>query len=155
MRTCAYPGCSATLDTPSGRGRPPIYCTDHPNKTSSKRAVRLARLLPCCADAKDANPRVRKCPQHKQWRQFTYQARASRGTGHDLNLYTKMLGAFDCGAEQASFRIATNDTYIPESAADRRTGKKAEQFIATKEKTPSEGEFSPTEQQAHHNHAFM
>jgi hypothetical protein len=51
-----------------------------------------------------------------------------------------MLAQFDCGAGEASFRIASNDSYIPESAEDRRAAKRAEQFIATKEKPLSEGE---------------
>lgn len=87
--TCAYPGCPDPVDTPRGRGRPLAYCTEHRNKASSKRAVRLARLAPdpCCADAKHANPRGRRCLQHQQWRKFTYQARARRGSGHDLRAH--------------------------------------------------------------------
>jgi hypothetical protein len=59
-----------------------------------------------------------------------------------------MLGQFDCDAGQATFRIATNGSYIPESAYDRRDGKRADEFIATKEKTLSEKDFSPAEQRA-------
>ena len=140
--TCAYPGCPDPVDAPGGAGRPPTYCTEHRNKASSKRAVRLARLAPdpCCADAKRANPRVRTCRQHQQWRKFIYQARARRGTGHDLDLYTDMLGQFDCDEGEATFRLACNDSYLPESAEDRRDRKQAEEFIAAKAKTLSEGE---------------
>jgi hypothetical protein len=156
VKTCTYPGCAATVDTPGGRGRPPIYCTGHRGKASSKRAVRFARLLasdPCCADAKRANPRVRKCPQHKQWKRFVYDSLKRRGTARDVRKFADMLEAWGVvDAAGRGFRIASNDNYIIESQKDRQQHEWADDFIAANARTPDEGENSPEITGATHEH---
>jgi hypothetical protein len=145
LRTCAYPGCPATVDTLGGRGRPPKYCPEHRGKAASKRAVRLARLAgdACCADAKRVNPRARKCEQHKQWARFAYDSRKRRGTARDARNYADMLEAWGVDASERNFRIASNDTYLIESREDREQHKLADEFIAANDKTPYGGEKIP------------
>src|SRR5262249_45457337 len=143
---CGYPGCTVNVPPRPGRGRPRKYCDSHRNKASSKRAVRFAELLardPCCADAKLDNPRVRSCPQHKEWRQFLKRSRRRRGTAYDAKLYADMMEHFGGDASSPGFRIAFNDSYLAESRSDYKHRKIAEDFIASKTNTPTEGENSP------------
>jgi len=76
---CAHCGSPVTS---AATGRPRRYC-DGKCRDAARNAVRPSRAkpagLPCCADAKVANPRVRSCPQHKQWRQFARTSRAADG----------------------------------------------------------------------------
>src|SRR5215467_13946433 len=86
--TCEYPDCTVATGRPSGKGRPRKYCPEHArtvkrerdrNRIRGTRLQQFATLLmrDCCADAKRANPRVRTCPQHRQWNTFLRQSRAA------------------------------------------------------------------------------
>jgi hypothetical protein len=148
VTTCSYPDCPAEVESSSGRGRPRKYCAEHRAKRASKRAVRFARLLasdPCCADARRANPKTRKCPQHKQWARFVYDSRKQRGTARDMREFADMLEAWGVDAAGRNFRYASNDTYLAESRKDREHHKLADEFIAANARTPYEGENSPSE----------
>jgi hypothetical protein len=83
---CQYPDCTVSTAQPSGRGRPRKWCAEHAKVVKREQDRGRLRGTPvqqftellrrdCCADAKRANPRVRKCPQHKQWTTFLYQTR--------------------------------------------------------------------------------
>jgi hypothetical protein len=56
-----------------------------------------------------------------------------------------MLEAWGVDAAGRNFRYASNDTYIAESPKDREQHKLADEFIAANEKTPNDGENSPSE----------
>lgn len=77
---CQWAGCHAALAY-KGTGRKPKYCDPH--KAAAKKAqdeqrcrsklAKAAKLLAmkrCCKAAHEANHRVRKCPQCKQWEAF-------------------------------------------------------------------------------------
>lgn len=143
---CRYPGCLADVPQRGGRGRPRIYCAEHGDKASSKRAVRFAKLLatfPCCADAKRVNPRARKCAQHKGWSRVAYGDRRRRGTVRDLREFTRMLEEWgSVPGEPRGWRYVYGDGLIIESDEDRRLHKIADEFIAANSATLHEGDES-------------
>jgi len=66
LSECAFPEC---LNAPrASRGkRPAKYCEEH-STSAARVAVHRGTVAPlpeCCRDARAANPRVRKCAQHR------------------------------------------------------------------------------------------
>jgi hypothetical protein len=67
--TCEYPGCANTV-RPSMGTKPTRTCAEHSTPAARQKISRLKRgtakrVPPCCADARELNPRARKCVQHK------------------------------------------------------------------------------------------
>jgi hypothetical protein len=154
---CAYPGCTATLPKPA-KGRPRKYCPEHSAQVRREsnrkrmREVRLAELLAklpaCCADAKRANSRKRRCEQHRQWREFL-RDRRERLTARSSQRSTAKTFVSEnqrtLAAMGAGHRVSKDpDSWLPQNADDRRQDRAERELIAHKNTRPEvEGESFP------------